>query len=166
MNEFIISIDNKKLPVKTDDFKKVIIHESEYNCSISKLSDFTYKLVLDNKIYHITAFKLSNGDYNFLIDGHYFETSVKTSLEEKIAQYLDKNTLIKQNEEIYSPMPGLILKVYKTVGEKVNQGDPVLLLEAMKMENEIHSSKSGVIKEIFVKQGESVEKNQLLISIK
>ncbi len=165
MNEFIISIDDKKIPLKTDDFSKIMIDELEHNCRISKLSDFTYKIILDNKIYHVTTFKLNNGDYNFLISGHYFEASVKTTLEEKASQYLNKNISSKNKEEIFSPMPGLILKVYKAIGDKVNQGDSLILLEAMKMENEIHSSKSGVIKDIFVTEGNSVEKNQLLISI-
>ncbi len=59
-------------------------------------------------------------------------------------------------------MPGLIIKVLKKEGDRVQAGDVVVVLEAMKMQNELHAKKSGVVKSIHVKQGESVEMRQVL----
>ena len=65
--------------------------------------------------------------------------------------------------QLKAPMPGLILEVNVSEGEKVNTGDKLLVLEAMKMENVIKSPGEGIVKEIKVSKGDSVEKNQLLI---
>ena len=165
MNDFIVSIDNQKLNVISNDFTKVKVDGENHNCDISQLSEHTYKLVLDNKIYHITTFKVNLGKQAFLVDGHYFEAKVNTALEDKVSQYLSNNPTNNIREEILSPMPGLILKVYKSVGENINPGEPLILLEAMKMENEIHSPKTGVVKSVEIKIGNSVEKNQLLAII-
>ncbi|MDX2301948.1 MAG: acetyl-CoA carboxylase biotin carboxyl carrier protein subunit [Microscillaceae bacterium] len=68
--------------------------------------------------------------------------------------------------EIKAPMPGLILGISVSVGQQVQKGDTLLILEAMKMENALKSPIDGEIKNIKVKQGENVEKNHLLIEFK
>jgi pyruvate carboxylase subunit B len=62
-------------------------------------------------------------------------------------------------------MPGLILKIRKSVGEKVEQGESVIILEAMKMENDLKAPASGYIENIFVTEGSAVEKGTTLLSI-
>ena len=66
---------------------------------------------------------------------------------------------------VKAPMPGLILKVRKKVGEQVELGESVIILEAMKMENDLKSPASGIITELKVTEGMPVEKNTLLFSI-
>jgi biotin carboxyl carrier protein len=61
-------------------------------------------------------------------------------------------------------MPGLILEIRVKEGDAVSEDSPLLILEAMKMENVITSPREGVIKSISVKVGETVDKKQLLIS--
>lgn len=63
-----------------------------------------------------------------------------------------------------APMPGLILAIKVQVGEQVKKGDPLLVLEAMKMENVLAAPADGIIKSIAVQQGAAVEKNALLIT--
>lgn len=60
-------------------------------------------------------------------------------------------------EVVKSPMPGNILKINVTVGQKVNEGDALLVLEAMKMENEVAAPKSGTVAQIIVSKGAVVE---------
>jgi biotin carboxyl carrier protein len=62
-------------------------------------------------------------------------------------------------------MPGLVIKINKKEGERVEAGEVVIILEAMKMQNELHAKRAGVIKQINVKQGESVEMRQVLAII-
>ena len=60
-------------------------------------------------------------------------------------------------------MPGLILEILVTKSVKVKKGDPIIILEAMKMENILTSPIDGVIKNIEVKAQQTVEKNNVLI---
>jgi len=66
---------------------------------------------------------------------------------------------------IKAPMPGMIVRYAKNVGDAVNQGDTVVILEAMKMENALNAPASGTIKAINFKSGDSVAKNDVLCVI-
>ncbi|MFO7611651.1 MAG: biotin/lipoyl-containing protein [Clostridia bacterium] len=69
------------------------------------------------------------------------------------------------NIKINAPMPGTILGVKVSVGEKVEKGQTLLVLEAMKMENEIAAPEAGTVSSINVEAGNSVESGQLLASL-
>lgn len=60
-------------------------------------------------------------------------------------------------EVVKAPMPGNILKINVAQGQKVNEGDCIIVLEAMKMENEIVATKSGTIAQIVVAKGATVD---------
>ncbi len=67
---------------------------------------------------------------------------------------------------IESPLPGLVLRIYKQPGEKISAGESILVMESMKMETPINSSVSGVIESITVKQGDQVESGQVLATVR
>lgn len=70
-----------------------------------------------------------------------------------------------EGETIKAPMPGKILKVNVSEGDSVNEGDTVLILEAMKMENEIIANSGGKVKKIFVSVNDMVETDDTLITV-
>ncbi len=67
--------------------------------------------------------------------------------------------------DVTSAMPGTIVDVLVSVGGKVKAGDPVLVIEAMKMENEVPAPKAGVVKAVHVKKGDSVNPDEALVEI-
>lgn len=66
---------------------------------------------------------------------------------------------------IKAQIPGLITKIYHAIDDVVSKGDPIFLIEAMKMENEIKSPIDGVVKNIGVIEGQTVEKGTIIIEI-
>ena len=64
-----------------------------------------------------------------------------------------------------APMPGLVLRVSVTDGDEVEPGTPLLVLEAMKMENEIKAVMQGVVRAVHVREGDAVEKGAPLVQI-
>lgn len=68
-------------------------------------------------------------------------------------------------EVVKSPMPGSILKINVSEGQKVNEGDVLLILEAMKMENEVIAPKAGTVAQIAVAKGAVVETGAPLLVI-
>ena len=68
-------------------------------------------------------------------------------------------------KQIKAPLPGLILEVNVKVGDEVEAGEDVLVLEAMKMENDVQTNTSGIVKEINVEEGDSVEEGAVLITL-
>ena len=67
--------------------------------------------------------------------------------------------------ELVTNMPGKVVKINVSEGDKVQKGDPVIILEAMKMENEIKSPVDGVIKSICVSEGDTLEQGVLMIEM-
>jgi acetyl/propionyl-CoA carboxylase alpha subunit len=63
-----------------------------------------------------------------------------------------------------APMPGLVLEVMVGPGTEVKKGDPLLVLEAMKMENVLKAPTDAVIKDVIVEISAAVEKNQVLVN--
>ncbi len=80
-------------------------------------------------------------------------------LEARVARPVSRDGRIK------APIPGLIKTVLAAVGDQVEAGQPLFILEAMKMENEIHAPKSGVIGQIRVKPGQDVTLHEVLAEI-
>ena len=92
------------------------------------------------------------------------ESKVKTNSELK--KEAKTSSSASDADSVKSPMPGTILSVNVTKGDKVNKGQVLLVLEAMKMENEIISPKDGVVESVNVNKGENVESGALLVVIK
>ena len=78
-----------------------------------------------------------------------------------IAGSIEKN----QSHQILAPMPGKIVDIFLNEGDLVNAGEPILTLEAMKMQNEITAECNGVIRKIKVSNGQSVMKDEMLVEI-
>jgi len=73
--------------------------------------------------------------------------------------------VVRTENAVTAPMPGIVVALKVKVGDSVNLGQPLCILEAMKMENEITASKAGVVKEIHVSEGSSVSQGQPILTI-
>ena len=89
--------------------------------------------------------------------------AISGALDELIKSMGIERGRTKVVNAIKAPMPGLILEINVSVGQEVKENDPLLILEAMKMENCFLSPRDGIIKSIAVEKGNAVEKGQLLI---
>jgi biotin carboxyl carrier protein len=76
-----------------------------------------------------------------------------------------KGGLIAGGGEVNSPMPGLIVEVMVNVGDEVIQGQTVVILESMKMQNELKAPRDGTVQSITCKAGQTVDKGNLLVTI-
>ncbi len=91
---------------------------------------------------------------------HQIPESDESTLQPSISsQSLPAGTVI----EVPSPMPGDIIQILVKNGQKINPGDPLCVLDAMKMKNTIHAQQSGTIIDISVKEGDSVEYGTILL---
>jgi biotin carboxyl carrier protein len=77
-----------------------------------------------------------------------------------------RGTDLEQENIVYAKMPGKIVKVIKKTGDKVEKGDSVMVMEAMKMENELRASISGTVLSVMASEGQAVETGAVLMEIK
>src|SRR5688572_14024737 len=103
--------------------------------------------------------------YVILIEGIEYEIDVRDAREEKAARFRREAAAQSGDTEVKAPIPGLISKVLVAEGDKVKKDQPILTLDAMKLENEIAAPKDGTIKSISVKPGAKVDKGQVLVVV-
>jgi biotin carboxyl carrier protein len=94
-----------------------------------------------------------------------FQTEGLEEPKPKAARKAASAAAAEEAGAITAIMPGLILKVLKSEGDRVQPGDVVVVLEAMKMQNELHAKQGGVVKQVLVKEGDTVEMRQVLAVI-
>lgn len=148
-NDFDFDIDAIEL-AKLDAVQN---SESEFHILSENKS---YKANIINANFNQKKYIISINDNNYTVD-------ISNELDALIKEMGFSLGNAKKVNEIKAPMPGLILDINVAVGDAVNVGDTLLILEAMKMENSIASPREGIIKSISVKKSDAVEKNQLLV---
>lgn len=167
MNDFVVSINTSKWNVKVLSDEELLVDEKKYNYELIPVCNNSYFLKLNNEVFELTSEKLNNEVFKILLNGNDFDVTIRTALQEKAFKLLENSAVSQQHHlDVKAPMPGMILKIRKKAGEKIEQGESVIILEAMKMENDLKASASGIIENIFVKEGSAVEKGTVLFSIK
>ncbi len=147
------------LEEKTESDILVSLGKRKYHVSVEFLSPDEILLNIDGKIYDIII-NSNSSYYSVSVNGKSFK------IERKSAQRILKEKVEKpKKQDIRTSMPGRVVKVFVEEGSKVKEGQPILVLEAMKMQNEIKSPRSGIIITINPKAGDSVESGSLLFSV-
>ena len=130
-----------------------------------------YRIKMDGKVYEMEI---------ELVEEDPIKTPTRVSREKAIpdnySEITQKKAVLSDDKEkeqkpqinegtITSPMPGNVLEICAAVGQKVSEGDIVIILETMKMENEICASKDGVVKAIHVREGQTISADAPLFDL-
>ncbi len=122
-----------------------------------------YSMLSNDKSYRVIIDKKGNRHAVFT-RGHRFEFDVDDE-RTYLMRTLMGNQKALSAGEVKAPIPGLVSKIHIKEGDEVQQGQGVLILEAMKMENEIKSPVHGIVKRIHISPGKNVEKGQPLFVV-
>lgn len=142
------------------------INGKVYPFEWENFGDGEFWLRIGTKNYRIQLLEFGHdGKVLYQVNGRMLLVEVRDEQQQLLHSSGLKETGLSEVVEIYSPMPGKVLNMVAEEGSYVANGDPLITLEAMKMENELRSACSGYIKAIHCKVGDSVEKQQLLLSI-
>ena len=135
--------------------------------SIVPLDENTLSIIFNNKVYEVSceAADINSKSFQVKVNGAFHTVTLQDDLDILIHKMGMKIVSKRISDNILSPMPGLLRQVNVQVGDKLEAGHPVLILEAMKMENILKAAGNGIVKEIHVSPGQTVEKGQLLITI-
>ena len=135
--------------------------------SIERLSDESYHLLVDNKAYRCKLEQIDLAAKSLIIsvNGRHFPVTVADRFDLIVKQLGYVTSEVNTSRDLFAPMPGLVLDVLVKVGDEVTSGTPLMILEAMKMENLLKADGEGTIAEISVTKGQAVDKRQLLIEI-
>ena len=97
------------------------------------------------------------------VNGKRIEVTLERAVDSVLKKFGISSKGASEINELNAPMPGVVLTIKVRVGNKVKKGDPLIVLEAMKMENVLGSPIDGVIESIEVNENDTIEKNTVLI---
>lgn len=158
------NIQGQSIQIETNG-EKILLNGQEVSSDISQVSPELWHLLIQNKSYHVFIQKIDQEvrTVSLSVNGKKAEVKLVSRMEKLLKDLGMASQLTKKLEVLKAPMPGLIHKISVSAGDTVQKGEPLLILEAMKMENLIKSPGDGTIKEVVAAVGNSVEKNAVLI---
>lgn len=120
-------------------------------------------LELDGATHTLVAGPGSSDGRILHIDGRRHRVQAETERERRVREMKGMGAGSLGPRPLKAPMPGLVVKVDVEAGEAVTQGQGLVIVEAMKMENELQAEADGVVSQILVEAGQAVEKDQVLL---
>ena len=142
---------------------RIALDGKEVDADVMEIEPGIFSILLDGKSHEVRAtptlngaLKLQSGEYEFaaeIADPRAWRGRRHGSME------------AEGRQEIVAPMPGKVVRVLVAVGEKVEAGQGLMVVEAMKMQNEVRSPKSGVVERLMVREGQAVNAGEGLAVI-
>ncbi len=163
---FQVQVNNKE-SISFDEIEnQLVIKNYPKDTSLIDLGNLEYHAIVNGQSCRVSIKKVNREDKTVIaaVNGKYCEIKITDKMDALLKNLGLENALAKKINELKAPMPGLVLEVLAKVGDVVKKGTPLLVLEAMKMENSIKAIGDGVVKEIKVSPKDAVDKNQVLIT--
>ena len=136
-----------------------------------------FKFTIRGNQYEVEIENFEDGVAKLEVNGTHYKVEVEKQVSTSKTPVLQRSPMntpanaheIKKTEgnifKVKAPLPGNILQIFVKVGDEVKKDDPLLLYEAMKMENKLLSEKDGIIRSIKVNTGDAVLQEDLLIEL-
>lgn len=161
-------MEKNQYKVRVDEQSEFEFNAGEINSfDFVKEQDGQFHILKDNKAYRAEIINTNFQEKTFTIkvNGNPYEIKIADQFDQLVKKLGLSVINTQKVTDVKAPMPGLVLEVSVEVGQEVQKGDALLILEAMKMENVIKSVGEGIVKAIHIDQGKAVEKGQLLIEM-
>jgi biotin carboxyl carrier protein len=153
--------------VKRDGIYEIQLNDRQYNVDSRNFGDTElFSLLVDGKSYLVDSapVRAERGEYYARVLGRHYDVDVLDELQ-LAARVAEKTQEQTGAHVVRAPMPGLIVHVHVAAGAEVKAGEPVVIMEAMKMRNELTADVAGVVKNVAVTVGDKVDSQAALVTI-
>jgi len=161
--------------MKKNNYKIIVDETSEFDLTPEQIKGFDFVKEKDGRFHILKNNKAFRAEievadfakkiFSIKVNGNRYPVKIEDHFDQLVNQLGLAVVNTQKASDVKAPMPGLVLDVSVEVGQEVKEGDGLLILEAMKMENVIKSVGDGQIKAIHIQEGKAVEKGQLLIEM-
>jgi biotin carboxyl carrier protein len=162
--KYVAVVQGRTFEIEVNTEGEVVVDGAELAVDFRPVSGPVYSLIVDGRSYEAYVNTLDEG-MEVLMQGTYYLIKVEDERQKRLRESYAGVVTIKGEYQLKAPMPGLIVSVTVEVGQSVQQGDLLLILESMKMQNELKAPRQGVVSRVRVSAGDSVEQNQVLLTL-
>ncbi len=142
-----------------------ILDGHETSVDVIRLQGSTFHLLLDNRSMTLEVIRTNpvTRMLDVRVNSNRYQVQLKDRYDDLLHELgMDVASALKVND-LKAPMPGMVMEVHVADGQEVKQGDLLVTLEAMKMENTLKAAGDGVVSRVAVAKGQAVEKNEVLV---
>ena len=160
---YIVQLNGERKAVTLEPDGVAYEAERPAHAELSDIEGSPVRMVkIGTQVYRVVVQKRQGrGTYTLWVDGYRFETE---ALDERTRAIRDLSAA-RAGPTGPAPMPGLIVRVSVKAGDKVEAGQGIVVMEAMKMENELRATAAGTVRSVEVAPGTAVEKGALLVAL-
>lgn len=162
--KYLTTVNGQKFEVELDKDGRLTINGETRQVDFHHISEALYSVLINNKSVEALV-ERHEGRYQVLIEGDLYEVEVLDERQQRLMSASSGFSAAQGEITIRSPMPGLIVAVRVSEGDQVRKGQPLVVLESMKMENDIKAPRDGKVERIHVEKGQTVEQNKALITL-
>jgi biotin carboxyl carrier protein len=163
---YALSSENRKFSFSMPLKQTIRIGKRQYDVKLKADEKYGTYILWKNRKYPVEIVRSRQNKYEILFNDISYTFTVETPFSLQRMKVLNSTKSKTEKEYIKAPMPGKIIDVLVREGASVLRGEPLLILEAMKMQNEIMSPVSGTIVKVAAKPNTNVMKDDLLVEIK
>jgi biotin carboxyl carrier protein len=158
------AVNGKQFEIVSDDGVLTLDGEA-VNWDLAEIGEGYFHILHRYKSYRAELVKhdAAAKTFSFKINGRLYTVALKNKFDMLLDKMGMSASAVAKVNNIKAPMPGLIVDMRVKIGDTVEAGDTLVILEAMKMENSIKSPGAGTVRNVKVRKGDSVEKGQVLI---
>jgi biotin carboxyl carrier protein len=164
--KYVVTVGESRIEVVIDG-EGVWVAGVRVDAQLAEVDGTPVKIVtIGDRVHRVVAQRgQARGEYALWIDGHRYNVEALDERARAIRDLSGANTRPAGPAPLVAPMPGLIVRVNVQVGDHVQSGQAVIVMEAMKMENDLRTQSSGIISGVRVKPGDAVEKGAVLVEL-
>jgi biotin carboxyl carrier protein len=162
MRTYYVTVNGRELTVRLGADGTVSLDGRDQSRNVKRVSRTEFSVMIGTRQVRVVA---APGDGGFDVIAGDFRGSVSVESERgRLLRMYERSTgATGARLEVHAPMPAMVVKLEVGVGDEVRAGQPLIVLEAMKMENELLASAGGRVKAIYTGAGKVVEKGELLL---
>jgi biotin carboxyl carrier protein len=164
---YIAKLGKRTHTVKIDEIGKslyrIAVDRNEFIVDGKKTGRTNYSLIIENRSFEVDV-DIHEDEYRVLVDGRSYHIHLTDERRMRLGG-TQSGIELQGRQEVSVPMAGKVTAVLVGEGDKVEKGQGLIIVEAMKMENEVRSPVNAEIKEIKVKAGQAVEAGEVLLVV-
>lgn len=162
--KYLTTVNGQRFEIELDKDGRLIINGEARQVDFQHISEALYSALINHKSVEALV-ERHEGRYQVLIEGELYAVEVLDERQQRLMSASSGFGAAQGEVTIRSPMPGLIIAVRVSEGEAVRKGQPLVVLESMKMENDIKAPRDGKVERIHVEKGQTVEQNKALVTL-
>jgi biotin carboxyl carrier protein len=165
MTKYITTIGEKEYEIEILADNQVSVDGVVYHVDFQSVSGQpVFTMLVDGKSYEAYIAE-EDGLWQVLMQGTLYSAEVEDEREKRLRAAAGEGASESGEFVLRAPMPGLVVSIPVNVGDEIQKGDVLIILESMKMQNELKAPRDGVVARVEVGEGESVEQRQALVSL-